>query len=69
MRKILLLLCILSITITAKAQLFGKNWKEGSYYDLRGTKHVGFINIQLHNATHLAAPMPLVTEQHRVIMK
>lgn len=44
MKKFLLLLCILSITISAKAQLFGKNWKEGSYYDLQGTKHAGLIS-------------------------
>jgi len=43
MRKILLLLCILSITISAKAQFFGKNWKEGSYYGTDGNKHIGLI--------------------------
>ena len=43
MRKILLLLCILSITIGAKAQLFGKSWKEGAYYDSDGVKHAGLV--------------------------
>ncbi|GGH04554.1 hypothetical protein [Mucilaginibacter phyllosphaerae] len=43
MRKILLLLCILSITLTAKAQLFSKNWIEGCYYDTAGVKHQGLI--------------------------
>jgi len=44
MRKILLLLCILSITICAKAQLFGKSWKEGAYYDFTGVKHLGLVS-------------------------
>ncbi|TWR27041.1 hypothetical protein FPZ42_08390 [Mucilaginibacter achroorhodeus] len=44
MRKLLLLLCILSITISTKAQLFGKHWDEGSYYDLQGVKHQGLIS-------------------------
>jgi hypothetical protein len=43
MRKILLLLCILSITITAKAQFFSRNWTEGAYYDSVGIKHGGLI--------------------------
>jgi hypothetical protein len=43
MKKILLLLCILSITISAKAQLFGKHWEQGNYYDLQGVKHTGLI--------------------------
>jgi hypothetical protein len=44
MRKILLLLCILSITFSAKAQLFGKSWKEGAYYDSTGLKHTGLVS-------------------------
>ncbi|QHS56729.1 hypothetical protein GWR56_14685 [Mucilaginibacter sp. 14171R-50] len=44
MRKILLLLCILSITIGAKAQLFGKHYDEGAYYDSVGVKHAGLIS-------------------------
>jgi hypothetical protein len=47
MRKILLLLCILSITISAKAQLFGKSWKEGSYYGTDGKKYTGFISWEI----------------------
>jgi hypothetical protein len=43
MRKTLLLLCILSITIGAKAQS-GKNWKEGYFYNNLGKKYVGFVN-------------------------
>jgi hypothetical protein len=43
MRKILLLLCILSITISAKAQFFSRNWTEGIYYDSVGVKHTGLI--------------------------
>jgi nucleoside-specific outer membrane channel protein Tsx len=54
MRKILLLLCILSITISAKAQ-FGSlvtsmnsyNWAEGAYYDSTGSKHIGLINWEI----------------------
>jgi len=44
MRKILLLLCIISITFSAKAQLFGKHWDKGSYYDTAGHKHIGLIS-------------------------
>jgi hypothetical protein len=44
MRKILLLLCILSITISAKAQIFGKHYDEGFYYDPAGVKHTGLIS-------------------------
>ncbi|MBB5394888.1 hypothetical protein [Mucilaginibacter sp. AK015] len=44
MKKILLLLCILSITFSAKAQLFGKHYDEGAYYDLDGVKHTGLIS-------------------------
>ncbi|MCQ6959417.1 hypothetical protein [Mucilaginibacter aquariorum] len=43
MRKISLLLCILSITIGAKAQFFGGHWDQGYYYDLNGKKHKGLI--------------------------
>ncbi|MBL4675825.1 MAG: hypothetical protein JKY70_06425 [Mucilaginibacter sp.] len=44
MRKLLLLLCILSITISAKAQLFGRHYDEGYYYDTLGVKHAGLIS-------------------------
>jgi hypothetical protein len=44
MREILPMLCILSITIGAKAQLFGKHWEPGSYYDLQGIKHTGLVS-------------------------
>ncbi|MFD0765312.1 hypothetical protein ACFQZI_10655 [Mucilaginibacter lutimaris] len=44
MKKILLLVCILSITIGAKAQLFGKHYDEGYYYDSVGIKHTGLIS-------------------------
>jgi hypothetical protein len=55
MRKILLLLCILSITLVAKAQfpsLINKSissyrWAEGVYYDSLGTKHSGFITWEI----------------------
>ncbi|RVU00661.1 hypothetical protein EOD41_11720 [Mucilaginibacter limnophilus] len=43
MRKILLLLLLIGSTFSANAQLFGYNWKEGYYIDLRGRKHLGFI--------------------------
>jgi hypothetical protein len=43
MRKILPLFCILSITISAKAQFFSRNWTEGAYYDSVGIKHDGLI--------------------------
>jgi hypothetical protein len=43
MRKILLLLCILSITIGTKAQ-YKKSWPQGYYYDTVGVKHVGLIS-------------------------
>jgi hypothetical protein len=42
MRQILLLICIFSITVTAKAQLLD-NWTEGSYYKPSGEKVTGFI--------------------------
>lgn len=43
MRKILLVLCILSITISAKAQLFSRNWIKGAYYDPKGQKISGLV--------------------------
>ncbi|RYY37947.1 MAG: hypothetical protein EOP46_00585, partial [Sphingobacteriaceae bacterium] len=43
MRKILLLLLLLGSTFSVKAQLFGYDWKEGYYIDLKGIRHVGFI--------------------------
>jgi len=42
MRTILLLLCILSVTFSAKAQLT-RDWSEGSYYDSLGNKNTGLI--------------------------
>ncbi|MGY4537260.1 hypothetical protein ACVW0P_001676 [Mucilaginibacter sp. UYNi724] len=44
MKKILLLLCILSITITANAQLFERHYDEGFYYDSVGVKHTGLVS-------------------------
>ncbi len=44
MKKIFLLLCILSITFSTKAQLFGKHYDEGFYYDSVGVKHTGLIS-------------------------
>jgi hypothetical protein len=44
MRKILLLLCILTITISAKAQLFSRNWIKGAYYNIKGQKISGFVS-------------------------
>jgi hypothetical protein len=43
MRTILVFLCILSVTFSVKAQLFGKDWAEGSYYDSTGRKTTGLI--------------------------
>jgi hypothetical protein len=43
MRTILVFLCILSVTFSAKAQLFGKDWAEGNYYDSTGRKTTGLI--------------------------
>jgi len=43
MRTILLLLCILSVTFSAQAQLFSKDWVQGSYYDTTGNKTTGLI--------------------------
>ncbi|RYU91527.1 hypothetical protein EWM62_06195 [Mucilaginibacter terrigena] len=44
MKKILLLLCILSVALSSKAQLFGKHYDEGYYYDSVGVKHTGLIS-------------------------
>jgi hypothetical protein len=52
MRKILLLLCVLSITINTKAQfsslltrsISSYKWAQGAYYDSAGIKHTGLIN-------------------------
>ncbi|RFZ90850.1 hypothetical protein D0C36_18035 [Mucilaginibacter conchicola] len=44
MRKILLIICILSVTLSARAQLFGKHYDEGAYYDLDNVKHTGLIS-------------------------
>jgi hypothetical protein len=44
MRKILLLLCIINITVSADAQLFGRHYEEGCYYGLDGVKHAGFVS-------------------------
>jgi hypothetical protein len=41
MRTILLVLCILSVTLTASAQF--RDWAEGSYYDTLGHKRTGLI--------------------------
>jgi hypothetical protein len=49
MRKFLLLLCILSITISANAQFFGGHWDIGYYYDLNGKKHKGLILWEVGN--------------------
>jgi hypothetical protein len=43
MRTILTLVCILSVTLSSKAQI-GRNWAEGSYYDTSGHKLSGFIS-------------------------
>ena len=42
MYKFLLTLGILSVTVSANAQIFS-DWKPGSYYDSTGVKHTGFI--------------------------
>jgi hypothetical protein len=56
MRKILLLLCIINITISANAQFtIGKKWKEGLYYDLNGVKHSGFISWKAPQTSFLKA--------------
>lgn len=51
MKKILLLLCIFSITFTAKAQLFRKTWENGSYTDTAGHKFSGLIFYALPEAS------------------
>jgi hypothetical protein len=43
MRKYLMLLCILSITIQASAQLFGKKWVDGKLYHTSGEVFTGQI--------------------------
>jgi hypothetical protein len=43
MRKVLLLLCFLGISLSLKAQLFGKDWDPGYYYDKNGQKHTGLL--------------------------
>lgn len=43
MRKILLVLLLISSTFCLKAQMFGYDWQEGYYYDLAGEKHTGLI--------------------------
>lgn len=42
MRTILLIICILSVTLTGKAQT-GNEWDTGSYYDQKGYKFTGFV--------------------------
>lgn len=44
MRTILLAMCILSVTFSAQAQMFGKDWAEGSYYDTTGRKTSGLLS-------------------------
>ena len=44
MRTILLVLCILSITFSTRAQLLGKRWAPGKYYDVSGRKHAGLLS-------------------------
>lgn len=57
MRKILLVLCILSITISAKAQSSTFEWgKPGYYYDLNNVKHIGII--------HWSPPYALKGDDH-----
>ena len=43
MRTILFFVCILSVTFSAKAQMFGRDWVEGRVYDLNNKKFNGFI--------------------------
>lgn len=43
MRTIFILLCIFGVTLSAKAQMFGKKWQQGSYYDTLGHKTAGLI--------------------------
>ncbi|WP_345952751.1 hypothetical protein [Mucilaginibacter sp. PAMB04168] len=49
MRTILLLLCILTVTVPSKAQLF-RDWKSGSYYDTLNKKKNGLISWYIVNA-------------------
>ena len=49
MRKILLLLSILSVTLCVKAQPYSK----GRYYDTDGHRHDGFINLMTPVFTYL----------------
>jgi hypothetical protein len=57
MRKFLLLLCILTITISAKAQSSTFEWgKSGYYYDLNNVKHIGII--------HWSPPYELQGDDH-----
>ena len=46
MRKILFVLLISCITLNAHAQLFGKKWSEGHYYDRNGAKFTGLMSCQ-----------------------
>ncbi|OKS87111.1 hypothetical protein [Mucilaginibacter polytrichastri] len=41
--SIFILFCIFSVTSTTKAQVFGRNWTKGSYYDTLGNKTTGLI--------------------------
>jgi hypothetical protein len=43
MRTILLTLCILSVTFSVNAQMFGRKWVEGRVYDLNNKRFNGFI--------------------------
>jgi hypothetical protein len=56
MRTILLVLCILSVTFSAKAQLFGRDWSEGSYYDLSGKKITGLISWSVPSKSIFSGP-------------
>ncbi|MBS7563407.1 hypothetical protein KHS38_03235 [Mucilaginibacter sp. Bleaf8] len=44
MRSFLLLLCIFSVTFSAKAQLFSKSWQQGYYCDASGHKFSGLLH-------------------------
>lgn len=48
MRTILLTLCILSVTVTAKAQLFARKYKPGYYYNLEGQKITGLLSFEVY---------------------
>lgn len=43
MKTLLLLFCIFSITQTAEAQLFGKDWAAGCYYDTSRHQFTGLL--------------------------